>query len=37
MAMAASIAAYCGNGATIHGVESVNTSFPGFFDYLGEE
>jgi 3-phosphoshikimate 1-carboxyvinyltransferase len=37
MAMAASIAAYCGNGATIHGVESVNTSFPRFFDYLGEE
>ena len=36
MAMSASIAAYCGNGGVIHGVESVDTSFPGFFDFLSE-
>lgn len=36
MAMSAAVAGYCGNGATIHGSDSVNTSFPGFYDYLRE-
>jgi 3-phosphoshikimate 1-carboxyvinyltransferase len=34
MAMASAVAAYCGQGAVIHGAESVETSFPGFFDIL---
>lgn len=34
MAMAAAIAAYCGQGGVVHGAESVETSFPGFFEIL---
>ncbi|MCX6508364.1 MAG: 3-phosphoshikimate 1-carboxyvinyltransferase [Actinobacteria bacterium] len=34
MAMASSVAAFCGQGGVIHGVESVDTSFPGFFSLL---
>lgn len=34
MAMASAVAAYCGRGGVIHGAESIETSFPGFFDLL---
>jgi 3-phosphoshikimate 1-carboxyvinyltransferase len=34
MAMASAVAAFCGQGGVIHGSESVETSFPGFFDLL---
>jgi 3-phosphoshikimate 1-carboxyvinyltransferase len=36
MAMASSIAAFCGRGGVIHGADSVETSFPGFFELLLE-
>ncbi len=36
MAMASAIAAFCGRGGVIHGTESVETSFPGFFNLLME-
>lgn len=34
MAMASAVAAFCGRGGVIHGTESVETSFPGFFSLL---
>lgn len=34
MAMASAVAAFCGHGGAIHGTESVETSFPGFFNLL---
>ena len=34
MAMASAIAAFCGRGGVIHGSESVETSFPSFFNLL---
>jgi 3-phosphoshikimate 1-carboxyvinyltransferase len=34
MAMSSAIAAYCGQGGVIHGAESVETSFPNFFELL---
>ena len=34
MAMASAVAAICGQGGVIHGADSVETSFPGFFELL---
>jgi len=34
MAMSSAIAAYCGQGGVVFGAESVETSFPGFFELL---
>ena len=34
MAMSSAVAAYCGQGGVVYGAESVETSFPGFFELL---
>ena len=34
MAMSSAVAAYCGQGGVVHGAESVETSFPNFFELL---